>query len=1381
MATYSRGNASFPGSIFDTLDFVDLWQDVVFDDTAGTDTITLTNIDGTFTIITGTGFVLDAGVPIAGVIAQIERQSAGPQILEQITNIPGTFTLDVYYSLINGEAFPTLFGGDDEINGGTNNDYLAGYGGNDSLFGGLGNDDMDGGFGNDTLAGGSGDDIISSLDNQGVDTIDGGDHNDRAAIIRQSFTADQTADFSNPNVMVTLQDGTTIVRVERISFMSGSGNDTLTASNDATEGRDGNSLDGGAGNDTLFGSANGASLWGGTGNDSILGESSYDYLYGGEGNDSITDQGNPGAVGEFDLLVGGDGDDTINVNGNGNYEVYGDEQFGPVSGHDIINVSVIAAGFSTFLSGGSGNDTITGGSSDDTIEGDNSEFGTIGGDDSLTGGAGNDILTGNGGDDTMSGGTGDDQFFSFDDEGSEVIDGGDDTDLADIQRSSSNVDYVLDFSSSTVLLEINDDDGSDGTDTTVVNVEHISFTAGGGDDLLFASNGVLGRAGNLLFGRGGADQLFASSNGAFLDGGDGNDTLQGSASFDRIIGGLGNDSIQTGGNDGSDSELVEGNSGDDDITAGLGDHTIYGQEGADTINLGAITAGFENYVDAGPDNDTITGSAGNDTIRGGAGDDVVKVGLGDDVVSGGVPGNDTSLRDTLSYVGITGRLTIDLANTDSQNTTSAGFDTIDGFENLIGGSGNDSLFGNSIANRLEGDDGDDEIDGRSGADDLHGGAGNDTLVGGGGNDVLSGGTGNDSLNGGNDFDIVSYGKTLGGVAVNLSVLTSQNVGGGQGMDIIANVEGIIGSQHADTLTGDGAGNTLAGNQGNDTLKGGAGADTLTGGTGNDAFVWDGQGLDTISDFGSTYFEANLLGTNEVTPNASTATGSATLVLNLASTRLALSLATAGLDWDGLQTTGTTLDNVNGFHFHNADAGVNGPVVHDIPDDPDTVITASTGIVTSVWSSTDASGPLTATLAARLKVNGLYLNVHTVQFGGGEIRGQILATGPSNDRIDVSMLNIGSFETIQSLLSTVSGNARIQTISNGVTSSVTLTGVATTSLLASHFQFAGAVNETRNGTANVDYLFGAGGNDVLNGLGGADKLFGETGNDTLDGGNDAVADTLMGGAGNDTYALFGRNDSVVEATGGGTDTVRSTITRTLGANFENLLLEGAAAINGTGNALVNRITGNSAANTLDGGADTLADTLTGGGGNDTYALFGRSDSVVEAIGGGTDTVRSTITRTLVVNVENLTLEGSAAINGFGNTGLNRIVGNSGTNLLNGASGNDTLTGSGGSDAFIFTSALGAANIDHVTDYNLTADRIHLENAVFTGLAAGALAVAAFQSNATGTATQADDRIIYNTVTGALLFDADGAGGAAARQFAVLTTKPAGLNAGDFLII
>jgi hypothetical protein len=159
----------------------------------------------------------------------------------------------------------------------------------------------------------------------------------------------------------------------------------------------------------------------------------------------------------------------------------------------------------------------------------------------------------------------------------------------------------------------------------------------------------------------------------------------------------------------------------------------------------------------------------------------------------------------------------------------------------------------------------------------------------------------------------------------------------------------------------------------------------------------------------------------------------------------------------------------------------------------------------------------------------------------------------------------------------------------------------------------------------------------------------------------------------------------------------------------LILNGTAAVNGTGNELANMLSGNAAANTLNGGAgnDTLnggagADSLIGGLGDDTFIVDNSGDSVSENSGEGTDTVQAALTYTLTANVENLTLSGIAAINGTGNELANVLVGNTAANALDGGAGADILLGGLGSDTFVFGTVAGGA--DKTLDFVSATDRL-----------------------------------------------------------------------------
>jgi serralysin len=213
---------------------------------------------------------------------------------------------------------------------------------------------------------------------------------------------------------------------------------------------------------------------------------------------------------------------------------------------------------------------------------------------------------------------------------------------------------------------------------------------------------------------------------------------------------------------------------------------------------------------------------------------------------------------------------------------------------------------------------------------------------------------------------------------------------------------------------------------------------------------------------------------------------------------------------------------------------------------------------------------------------------------------------------------------------------------------------------------------------VENLTYTGSGDFL-GIGNAvaNQITGGTGNDTLNGG--AGADVLIGGLGNDTYVVDNAGDVLVES-GTGVDTVMSSVTWALNADFENLTLTGTGNVNGTGNAGANTLIGNNGNNTLDGQAG--ADAMAGGVGNDTYVVDNVGDVVTESAGAGTDLVRTSLgSYTLGDNVENLVFTGTGGFTGTGNALANTITGGAGGDRLDGADGNDTLNGGGANDIMI----------------------------------------------------------------------------------------------------
>ncbi|TIU10084.1 MAG: calcium-binding protein [Mesorhizobium sp.] len=191
-----------------------------------------------------------------------------------------------------------------------------------------------------------------------------------------------------------------------------------------------------------------------------------------------------------------------------------------------------------------------------------------------------------------------------------------------------------------------------------------------------------------------------------------------------------------------------------------------------------------------------------------------------------------------------------------------------------------------------------------------------------------------------------------------------------------------------------------------------------------------------------------------------------------------------------------------------------------------------------------------------------------------------------------------------------------------------------------------------------------------------------------------------------------------------------------------------------------------------GADVLretgAHTMIGYGGNDDYYVDNAGDKVVESSGQGQDRVWTSVSYALSAGLSIEVLgttkdAGTTAINLTGNGLAQTIQGNAGANVINGRGGADKLSGFGGNDTFVFNSALGNGNVDRITDFNQ--DKIHLDDAIFAELKLGKLASDSFFAG--NAAHDSSDHIIYNSSTGALSFDSDGAGGASQTQFATLS--------------
>jgi len=299
-----------------------------------------------------------------------------------------------------------------------------------------------------------------------------------------------------------------------------------------------------------------------------------------------------------------------------------------------------------------------------------------------------------------------------------------------------------------------------------------------------------------------------------------------------------------------------------------------------------------------------------------------------------------------------------------------------------------------------------------------------------------------------------------------------------------------------------------------------------------------------------------------------------------------------------------------------------------------------------------------------------------------------------------------------------------------------------------------------------------------------EIYGNAGDNFLQGGGGT--DYLIGLGGNDTYFVAGPGDNVVESAGGGTDIIYTPGNYTMIGGLEIELLAssnqaGTSAQTLIGNGFNQTIYGNAGANFIEGGGGT--DTLVGLGGNDVYVVDSAGDYVGESAGGGTDVVYAKASYTLSAGQEieilsTASQSDTASIDLTGNNLANSLYGNAGANILNGGGGADYMLGFGGADTFAFTTALGGGNVDQLGDFFAADDTIALDDAVFAGLAPGALPASAFVAGSA--AGDADDRIIYDSATGQLFFDADGNGAGAAILFATVQPGTA-LNASDFTVI
>lgn len=1204
------------------------------------------------------------------------------------------------------------------LDGGADNDMLEGGYGDDFLDGGSGQDNLDGERGDDWLFGGDGDDLI--LGGEGNDHLEGGTGGD----------------------WLIGEEGDDIL-------LGGDGNDELVGDsdfassyqhgNDQLFGGDGDDrLSGNAGNDWLEGGAGADQLNGGDGNDTLVGGLGVDIMEGGEDDDLYL-------LSNGDGLPAGNMVDTIDDRSGTNTL-----EFGPdIVAGDIVAqwaggtdlVLQYSAQDYVFVAGGLEDaialvifsngeelpmpELLRGSllSSPRTTSTNGPDFlftGDIGG--SIHGYSGDDILFGGVGDDQLFGEFGKDTLAGH--EGNDILYGGDgdDTYLFDIGDGVDTISENSNYHHPTNSFSVYSNDtlqfGRNVTPQDIFRIRNgsdlILSHSNGVDKVIvknwFASKSLVFRLNTIKFADGTIwDEKMISSPLLIIEGSDNRDDLLGSSSdFGETIKGL-------GGND-----TLYSNNGSDTLDGGEGNDRLYGRNGNDVL-IG------------GPGNDTLDGGLGNDTYYFNLGDgidtiynedhfsfDVLKLGHG--IHSEDVTISRRFMDLVLSFEKINSDDKIIIANWFRSTDTSDQLDHIEfndgtiwdklelttlmliytGTEDpewMLGGAYNETLNGLGGDDHIDGWYGDDVIYGGEGNDYIDGGFGNDTLIGGPGDDTLFGrwgsdtyqyefGDGSDIINSDenwNEADILMFGSgitpdniipTRNGLDLILMISNSSDKitilnwfiddDIGYFIDHVKFSNGIQwtakqlkdlaltaldgddimeGADSFDDFLYGGAGNdTLIGYSGDDTLDGGTGADKMFGGEGNDIYF-----VDDVND--TTIEELN---------------GGFDLVLSTISWTLGPNVEDLTLVGSGtVAGSGNGLDNI--LKGNSASNTLYGDAGNDVLRGDGEYRPASPSLISSLVVFAKGTPVDNIFPIMQIYIGGVMVQQFTVDAGSYTAYTVNPASlGISSDQVDIVFTN----DTTRPDLGQ-DRNLFVQKIL-----------VNNTALYSTDF---GVVFDTGVGGAAFDgmNLRPQGENLYTNGA----LRFMLTDNDTLDGGTGA--DNMSGGFGNDTYIVDNQDDLIWEPRGQGFDTVRSSISTTLGDNLESLVLTGFAGINATGNSLDNLLVGNTGANTLLGGDgnDTLLgyagndfldggagnDVMQGGQGDDTYIVDNIGDGMWENSNEGTDIVQSSISWTLANNFEGLVLTGSSAINGTGNSSDNTLIGNGAINTLIGGAGNDVLIG------------------------------------------------------------------------------------------------------------
>ncbi|WP_127998140.1 beta strand repeat-containing protein [Piscinibacter defluvii] len=717
--------------------------------------------------------------------------------------------------------------------------------------------------------------------------------------------------------------------------------------------------------------------------------------------------------------------------------------------------------------------------------------------------------------------------------------------------------------------------------------------------------------------------------------------------------------------------------------------------------------------------------------------------------------------------------------------------------------GNDSLVGVAVSddlNGLGGNDtlvgagGDDELMGGSGNDSLSGGAGNDQLDGGSGNDRLVAGSGNDYLDGGIGIDTADYSFANGAMVAALDDSASNwgsrpDASTNVGTDALRNIENLVGGAYVDMLSGNAAANLIDGGAGDDFLSGNAGNDTLRGGAGADRFLAEAGGIDERGLGDDTYDGGAITDTrNHLDDNRIDYGGDVTSVnVNLQSGTAVHAIA--GTD---------TLVNINVVHGSQVNDTLTGSnrLVRE------TFIGANGNDLINGGAITDTLNELNANCAGF--TSGVIITSVTVDLLAGT------ATGHGNDTLIGINDVIGDFfgDTLRG-----SNRTDVSERFTGMTGNDLIDGRG--GLDIARYDYAGNAVSANLATGLV--VVTATDQDTLANVEG---LHGSHFNDSLRGGNAAstALEVFVGNGGNDTIDGVGGYDRVdyVNALQGVVVTLGGTAD---GSATDGLpILAGQIRPAGTPGATIGTDTlrriegvrGSDYNDTLTGSnIATLEvfegrkgnDLIDGNGGLDRAGYFQATSGVVATLGlngadgsasdgyGTTDTLRDIenlqgsrdfadrLTGNQLANL----LDGQGGNDTLsGGSGNDTLLGGGGADLLIGGNGNDVLTGNAGLDLFRFTGVPNAgSNSDRITDFVADDDTIQLDDAGFVGVGAlGALAAGAYRAGTA--AADASDRVIYDSATGRLYFDADGNGAGARVLFATLTAGTA-LSVADFVIV